>query len=195
MDRVKTAFEKAMEKIEAIAPLSAEEKEEMKDREKIRSVLAEFYRGDIKKDQIGQSLKGTRPALLKEAQQNMADSMRLNNVAEEFDQRRWGILAIETLKPKQNTAAVESVLTSISRLQKEYGETRDRAIREVRAAVEQNPQLRVRPVKSPDGRTIMASLTVEEAMQERLGDFFIEHENKYGAMFAKAVQKLKSELK
>lgn len=195
MDRVKTALEKALERSEGMGSLTPEERKEMRDREKIKSVLASFYKGDIKRDEIWNELRGSKPQLLKEAQENIGGSIRINATPEEFLQRRDGILAIEALKPKQNTAGVESALNSISRLQKEYRDVSERAVKEVRTAVEQNPQLRIKPVRSPDGRILQASMTVEEAVHEKLADFFSEHNKRYEMMFAKAAERLKSELR
>lgn len=196
MGNVKTALEKAMEKLEGIGSLTAEEKEEIKDREKIKAVLAAFYKGEIRRDEIWEKLKGGKPSLLREAQQNLADSIRLNSVPEELQQRKDGILAIESIKEKQNTAAIEHILNSIGRMQREYREIREQAFAEIRTAIEQNPQLRMRPAKGPDGRTVyQASLSVDEAVQERLAEFLSEHDRKYDAVFAKTVEKLKKEIK
>jgi len=196
MGEVKSAFEKAMEKIKEIKGLDPEEKEEMKDREKLRSVLAAFYRGDLKRDEIWGKLKGTRPSLLKEAQENMIDSLRMGNIAEEFQKKKDGILAIEALKGKQNMAGIENSLSSVERLQREYIDIRKRAVDELRAAIEENPKLRVRPVRTPDGRTVLqATPSVDEAVQARVGEFLAEHEKKYEAMFFKAIDRLKKEIK
>lgn len=195
MEKVKSAFEKAMEKIQGIEALTPEEKEELKERERIRSVLAAFYKGQIKRDEMWEKLKGANPALLKEAQFTMVGSLRLMNTPEEFDQRRDGIVAFETIRAARNIPAVEHVLTEIDRLRKEYLEVKEKAVKQLRAAVEQNPQLRVRPVKAPDGRTVLqASMTVDEAVRERLSDFLAEQEKRYDAMFAKSVERLKKEL-
>lgn len=195
MGTVKTAFEKAMEKAEGIGSLTEEEKEQLKDRDKIRAVLAAFYKGEIKRDEIWEMLKGSKPSVLREAQQNLADSVRLNTVPEEFQQRKDGILAIESIKSKKNTAALESVLNSIGRIQKEYREIREQAFAEIRTAIEQNPQLRMRPAKGPNGRTVYQTSTVDEAMQERLGEFLSEHDRKYETIFSKAIEKLKNEIR
>lgn len=195
MAEVKSAFEKAMEKIKDIQGLDPEEKKEMKDRERLRSVLAAFYKGDLKRDGIWEKLKGTRPSLLREAQENMVDSLRMSNMPEEFQRKKDGILAIEALKEKQNMSAIENSLSSVERVQKEYIDIRQRAVEELRAAIEENPKLRVRPVRTPDGRTVLqATPSVDEAVQARVGEFLAEHEKRYEAMFLKAIERLKKEI-
>jgi hypothetical protein len=196
MGEVKSAFEKAMEKMNTVEALTAEEKAELKDREEMKTLLAAFYKGKLSRDQMWQKFKGIRPALLKEAQHSMADSLRLGITAEEFRQRKEGILAIEALKDKKNTSAVESTINAIDRLQKEHIQIKEHAAKELRAAVEQNPQLRMRPVRTPDGRTAyQAALSVDEAVQAKMSEFLAEHEKRYELMFSQAVAKLNNELR
>lgn len=195
MGEVKSAFEKAMEKIKDIEGLTAEEREEIREREKLKSLLAAFYKGELKRDQIWQGFRGIRPPLLKEAQQNMADSLKPGSMPEEFGQRREGILAVEALKEKQNTSTVESTLNGIERLQREYRQAKEKVVQQLRAAVEGNPQLRMQQVRTPDGRVLQTALSVEEAVQARLGEALAEHEKRYEMMFNQAIERLKKEMK
>ncbi len=195
MGEVKSALEKAMEKMKEIGELTSEEKEEMKDRETLRSLLTAFYKGELSRDQIWERAKRIRPSLLAHAQENIADSLRLGNMPEEFQLRRDGILAIEALKERKNASAVENTLGAISKLQKEYRDGKERAVKELRAAIETNPQLRMQQVRTPDGRVVPAALSVEEAVHARIGEFLGEHEARYETMFIQAVARLKKELK
>ena len=196
MEKVKSAFEKAMEKVAEIGEFTPEEREEMKSKEMIKSLLANFYKGDLTRDELWQQLKGSRPVLLQEAQVNLADSLRLGSTHEALQQRKEGILAIEALKEKQNLSVIEQLLTSIERLQREYREGRERAVEELRAAMEENPQLRLKPVKTSDGKTVIqAALSVDEAVQVRMAEFLKGHEEKYEKAFSKSIEKLKRELK
>lgn len=194
MGKVKSALEKAMEKAAEIGELTPEEKEKIEDQGKIKSILTEFYKGQIDRDGLWQKLKGSKPTLLKEAQQYLINSLGLAGAPEEFQQRKEGILAIETLKAKQNVSAIEQTLNSVRVLQKEYQDGKDRAEEELREAIESNPQLRVRPVRTPDGRTVLqAAYSVDEAVQARLSEFMSQHEDKYSQKFARLIEKLKKE--
>ncbi len=195
MGKVKSAFEKAMEKASEIGELTPEEKEEIKDQGKIKLILTEFYKGQIDRDGLWQKLKGSKPSLLKEAQQYLIDSLGLGSTPEEFQQRKEGILAVETLKAKQNVPAIEQVLNSVKVLQKEYQDGKEKAEEELREAIEQNPQLRLRPVRTPDGRTVLqAAYSVDEALQARLSEFMSQHEEKYSQKFVRLIEKLKKEI-
>ena len=195
MGKVKSAFEKAMEKASEIGELTPEEKEEIKDQEKIKSILTEFYKGQIDRDGLWQKLKGSKPSLLKEAQQYLIDSLGLGSTPEEFQQRKEGILAVETLKAKQNVSAIEQILNSVKVLQKEYQDGKEKAEEELREAIEQNPQLRLRPVRTSDGRTVLqAAYSVDEALQARLSEFMSQHEEKYSQKFVRFIERLKKEV-
>ncbi len=196
MGEVKSAFEKAMEKMKDIEALTAAEKAEIKDRDEMKALLAAFYKGQLTGDQLWQKFKGMNPALLREAQQGIAATLRLGTAPEEFQRRREGLLALEALKEKKNSSALESAMNVIDRLQKEYVQTKERAAKELRAAVEQNPQLRMRPVRTPDGRTAyQAALSVDEAVQAKMSEFLSEHDKRYELMFAQAISKLNNELR
>jgi hypothetical protein len=192
---VKSAFEKAMEKIKEVEDLTPEEKGELKDRENLRAVLATFYKGELGAEGIWQGLKGMRLSLLREAQQNMADSLRLGIMPEELQQRKEGILAIEALKEKQNMAAVESSLNIIGKVRREYVDLKERARAELRKAIEGNPQMRIKQVRGPDGRILQTTMSVEEAIHARTAEFAAEHEKQYEAMFSQVIARLKKELK
>ncbi|MGE5894919.1 MAG: hypothetical protein ACM34I_12755 [bacterium] len=195
MGTVKSAFEKAMEKIQAIEGLSPGEKETFKDQEKIKSVLALFYKNELNRDKLWEKLKGINPSLLREAQHNMLDSLRMGSAPEEIRQRKDGILAIETLKETKNISEIESSLKSIEMLRKEYQEKKQQAIDQLRHAVEANPQLRVKQMRTPDGRAVPVAISVDEAVQQRLGEFLGEHDKRYEMMFAQVIEKLRKDLK
>jgi hypothetical protein len=196
MGIVKTAFEKAMERAAQIGELTEAEKEDMRGREKLKTLLAEFYKGHLKRDDLWQQLKGVSPALLKEAQHAIIDSIRLGTPPEELAQKKDGLLALEALKEKQKTSAVDHMVKTIEKLQKEYDDQREAAIQELRSAIERNPQLRVRPVRTPDGRRVLqAAVSVDEAVQARTAEFLGEHEKRYEEMFNRVIDKFRSELR
>ncbi len=195
MEKVKTALEKAMEKIQGMEAMTPEEKEELEDREKMREVLAGLYRGDLSRDDLWARLKGSRPSLLREAQLAIADSLRLTNLPEEILLRKEGLLAIEALKERQNIAGIEGLLAAIDGLLGEYTDMKERAVGQVRQAVEQNPHLRTRTVRAADGRAAQISMSVDEAVLEKMAEFLPDHEKRYGAMFGQAIDRLKKEIR
>lgn len=195
MGEVKTALEKALEKVKDIKALSEDEKIRLRDKEKIKKAIASFLKGDITREGLFKGLSGVGRDALVEAQKNLAEMIRLNISEEDLDLKRDVLVILEGLKEKGDIVAIEEALNVIKRIQKEYNELREKTIEEVRVALEQNPQLRVRPVRLPDGRMAQAALTVDEALQERLAEFLDEHEKRYERMFSRAVERLKIELR
>lgn len=195
MAKVKSALEKALEKMDAIGSASAEEKEALRESEQLRTLLAEFYKGKLGKDGLWEKMREFRPALLKEAQLSMINTLRLGGQEEEFLARLEGIIAIESLKQSPNVPGMEDLLNSMQKIQQEYREIREGAVAELRAAIEKNPQMRVRPMKSPDGRVYQAAISVEEALQAKLAEFLPEHERRYEALFARTAEELRAELR
>lgn len=196
MGNVKSAIEKAMEKAAEIGEFTPEEKEQLKEQEQLKTWLAEFYRNKLDRDGLWQKLKGKKPALLKEAQQYLIDSIGLGSFPEELKNRRDGVLAIETLKEKQHTPAIEQIFDSIEMLQKEYQDRKEGIADELRAEIERNPQMRLQPVRTADGRTaFQATLSADEAVQARLSEFLAEHEKVYNAEFIRMINRLKQEIR
>jgi len=196
MGNVKSALEKAMEKAAKIGEFTPEEKEHLKEQEQLKIWLSEFYKGKLNRDNLWQKLKGKKPPLLKEAQQYLIDSLGLGSTPEEFKIRRDGVLAIETLKETQLTPAIEQILDSIEILRREYQDRKERMADDLRAEIERNPQMRMQPVRTPDGRTaFQATLSVDEAVQAKLSEFLTEHENVYNAEFIRMIYRLKQEIR
>ena len=195
MDNVKSAFEKAMEKAAKIGEITPQEKEQLKEQEELKKWLAEFYRGNLDRDGLWQQLKGKKPFILKKAQQSLIDSLGLSSNPEELKTRRDGIVAIETLKETQNTPVIEQILDSIEMLQGEYQDRKERIADEIRAEIERNPQMRLKPIRTPNGRTaFQATLSIDEAVQANLSELLAEHEKVYSAEFIRMIYKLKQEI-
>lgn len=196
MGKVKTAFEKAMEKIEEIEVLTPQEREVLKNEERLKVLLADFYKGKLSREDLWEGMRDYSHNLRVEAQLMMAESIRLGSSEHEYRLRRDGILAIETLKEKQNTLAIETLLSSVEKLQRDYGESKRAAIEELRNAVESNPQLRAIPVRTPDGRTMyQAAMSVDEAVQARIGEFLSENERRFEAALNQVIVRLKAEMR
>ncbi len=197
MEEIKTAHEIAMEKVAEIGELTAEEKEKMKDQEKLTSVLAKFNKGEIDATGLWKVLKEEgRPSLLGEAQLKLIDSLKLKDSPSEFQRKREGILAIETLKDEQNTPEVELNLNSLQGIQKKYDEEIKRAYDNFKLQVERNPELRTRKIRQED-TTVIVQLSPEEAVEQlpEWKNFLSEHNRKYEQEFEKAIKRLRSIIK
>jgi len=187
----------ARERLARIGELTAEEKEKMVDNEKVNSLLAGFYLGQIDSDNLWKKLKEeSKPSLLREAQMRLIDSLSFGTTPIELQRKRDGILAIETLKKEQNTSTVELTSNLMEDLQKRYKAEIEQAYSSIKAEVERNPQLRVKQVQQGQN-TMMVQLSIDEAIKQlpQWRDFLSEQEKRYSQEFTKLMEKLKRELK
>ena len=188
------------EKLARIGKVTPEEKERMKGSEQLDSILSEFYKGQLDSEGLWKRLKEYKEqgkeSLLKEAQMKLVNSISLGNAVADFQKRKGGILAIETLKEDQNTSVLELSLNSLEVLQRRYGEEMQRAHNALKAKVERNSQLRMEQVKQGQ-TTVIIQLSVEEVVKRNpeWQDFLSRHEKRYGQEFAKAIERLKTEVK
>ena len=187
----------ARERLARIGQLTQEEKERMIDSAKVNSLLSEFYQGQINPDSLWKRLKEEgRPALLREAQVRLVDSLNFGITPAEMQRKREGILAIETLKEQQNTSVIELNLRRLDELQKGYKAEIEQAYNGMRAEVERNPRLRVKQVQQGQN-TMIVQLTVDEAIKQlpQWRDFLSSQGKRYSQEFARAIERLKRELK
>jgi hypothetical protein len=192
MGKVKSALEIALEKADKLGVLSIEEKEKARDEEQVKAILGDFYQGKLNANSLWQRLKGSKPSLLILIQIYLIDSLGLGSSQEEFQMRKNGILGVETLKEKPKTEVIESGLLSIETLQKEYQEMKEKVLDDLKRQIEQTPQLRMRPVTTPDGRTVMQmAVSVDEAVKTKLADFLSEHETQYNQAISEIIEGLK----
>jgi hypothetical protein len=82
-------------------------------------------------------------------------------------------------------------LNSLEGLQKEYEEMKVKAIGDLRKHIEQNPQLRMIPVKTKDGRTMQVPVSVDDALKAKAADFLEGHEEHYLNEFRAMVEGLR----
>lgn len=187
----------ARERLAKIGELTKEEKELMIHSEKVNSLLSEFYQGQINPESLWKRLKEEgKPSLLREAQVRLADSLSFRIPPAELQRKREGILAIETLKEEQNTSVIELNLNRLEELQKRYKAETEQAYDGMRAEVERNPRLRVKQVQQGQN-TMIVQLTVDEAIKQlpQWRDFLSSQEEIYSQDFARAIERLKGDLK
>ncbi len=187
----------ARERLATLGELTQEEKDRMVDSEKVTSLLAEFYQGQINPESLWKRLKEEgKPSLLREAQVRLVDSLSFGVPPADLRRKREGILAIETLKEEQNTSVIEFKLNRLEELQRRYRTEIDRAYDGIRAEVEKDPRLRMKQVRQGQN-TIVVQLTVDEAIKQlpQWQDFLSDQAKRYSQEFASTKEQLRKELR
>lgn len=174
MGKMKSAFEIAMEKAEAIGDeLTAEEELRIK-RDKIKPLLSDFYKEKISSEDLWERLKKENDSeLLKEAQILLIESIGLKTADHQIKRRKAGILAIESLKGGRNSSLLEQGFEQIFNLKGRYNAERERINNIIEEQVE-NAQMTMKPVKTSDGRMVMK---MEPAIGEETQQGFKEKLN------------------
>jgi hypothetical protein len=187
----------ARERLARIGELTQAEKQSMLDSDRVTSLLSEFYQGQISPESLWKRLKEEgKASLLKEAQVRLVDSLSFGVPPAELQRKREGILAIETLKERQNTSVIELNLNRLEELQKRYRAEIDRTYNGIRAEVERNPRLRMKQVQQGQN-TMVVQLTVDEAIKQlpQWQDFLSDQGKRYSQEFASTKEKLQRELR
>jgi hypothetical protein len=192
MGKVRSALEIALDRAEKYGRLSTEEKEKLKEEDAVKAMLGEFFQGKIDPNGLWKKLKDVKGPLLRTAQLQLIESLGLGNAQIELQRKKGGILAIEALKEKPNTALIESGLNSIENLVKDYDRMKRNLLDDLKKQIEANPQWRMQPVKAKDGKTVMqVTASVDEAAQARFAEVLSEHDEQFRNEFFSLIEALK----
>lgn len=196
MKKIKSAFEIAMEKAEKMnADIQTDTSLEKK--EKLKPLMSKFFKNKIGADELWQELKEEKDEeLLLEAQVLILDSLGLRSSSEEFNRRRKGILAIESLKSTQKSSLLEQTLNQLEALKQRYIQEKEQIENQLKKIRENNSEVRMRPVKTKDGRTVMQlESDVDENTKREFSQKIAQFEKMYGDRFNQLVNSLVNDLK
>jgi hypothetical protein len=164
---IKSAREIALEKT-AGEKLSAQEIAEIKQQEKIDSILAKYYKDQIEPDQLWYQLKELHVKYLKQAQNSFLKSLTYQSNTYDFEKRKKGILAIENLKKTNQSSDIEHYFNQLTKLQKEFQKEKDQLIQYVKKDLERNPQKRLQTFQQGN-QIVIKELSVEEVLEQDKG--------------------------
>ncbi len=167
MGYIKSAREIALEKT-AGEKLSAQEIAEIKQQEKIDSILAKYYKDQIEPDQLWYQLKELHVKYLKQAQNSFLKSLTYQSNTYDFEKRKKGILAIENLKKTNQSSDIEHYFNQLTKLQKEFQKEKDQLIQYVKKDLERNPQKRLQTFQQGN-QIVIKELSVEEVLEQDKG--------------------------
>lgn len=196
MDRIKSAYEIAMEKADEICEKASPEEEARLDiRDELKPVLTEFYQDDIDAQGLWKELEDKSQKYLLEAQSLILDSFGLRTTEKEFKKRKGAILGIESLKDKSNSSVIEQTLNRVQELQQQHQQQRERLENQLQQQTE-NSQMQMKPVQTKDGRTVMKLQSgVDQETKQKYNQAISELEGKSSNRFNMLIQEIKSKIK
>ncbi len=124
-DRIKSAYEKAMERAEEMTG-DEEASVDYERREAVKPIVSRFFRGEIDSDELWQEFQGKNEEELRAAQQMIIDTLGLNSSEEEIDKRREGLMALEDHKKSPAVSTVERSMDQISKVIDQYNSEQER---------------------------------------------------------------------
>lgn len=130
----------ARERLARIGELSATEQQKLQRDRELEGVLSHYFTGGSDAEKLWQGMKALSdaqgPGIVREAQQKIIDTLRLQTSDDDFSKHKAAILALETLKGSDRYSAVELIFGSIDALRQRYGEVIRQALDQLRGQME-----------------------------------------------------------
>ncbi len=137
---MKSALEIALARADELTNNSEEKINTVELREKLKPLLAKFFKSQIDKDQFWQEMKDAETVELVEAQLMLINSVGLRNQPEQINRRKEAVLALESLKEQQKTAYLEQSFDQLVGLQQQYSEQREQINDKIKSQMEKQRQ-------------------------------------------------------
>ncbi len=131
---------RARERLERIGSLSDTEQQHLQREHEVEAGLSQFFTSNMTTDELWQQLKSLSATygamIVKQTQERIAETIRLQMNDDDFETRKAAVLALETLKDSGSYTTIESLLGSIVSLRQRYNEVKQQALEQVRAQME-----------------------------------------------------------
>ena len=130
----------ARERLARIGQLSDAEQQKLQRDRELEGVLSSYFTGGSDAEKLWQGTKALSdthgPGIVREAQEKIIGTLRLQTSDDDFSKRKAAILALETLKGSDRYSAIELLLGSIDALRQRYGEVIRQALDQLRGQME-----------------------------------------------------------
>jgi len=172
---------RAQERLARIGALTEAEQRRLRHDKETESLLAPFFTGAASAGDLWQQVKAlaesTGPEVIRDAQEKIAATFRLQMADEDLQSRKSAILALETLKPSGKYSALELLLGSIISLRQRYNDVKKQAMEQVRAQVEEQVRAAAEQARR-QGMVMDTASTVEATLKAspEWRDFITRHD-------------------
>lgn len=196
MEKIKSALEIALEKTNNLEQELTAEEIQLEKRERVRPMLAKFYKEEIDAEGLWKILKEEEDQdLLNQTQLFLVESLGLKTSEEQFKRRKEGVLAIETLKEGGNSSFFEQVLNQLNTLQQQYNQELEEIQEQLKEMKEHNSGVQMRPVRTRDGRTVMQlGSDLDQETKKQFSQRIAQLEELYNNRFKQIIDHLRQEL-
>jgi hypothetical protein len=131
---------RAQERLARLGTLSEAEQRQIQRERDLEVVLSPFFTGTATAEDLWQKVKtlsgSAGPEVIRQAQEKIAATFRLQMGNEDLEKRKSALLALETLKKSGKYSALELLLGSIVSLRQRYNDVKQQALEQVRQQME-----------------------------------------------------------
>ncbi len=166
---------RAQERLARIGALSPSEQQHLQQERELEAALSPYFTGAMTAEDLWQRVKDMAesegPGIVKQAQERLLATFRLQMSADDFEKRKAALLALETLKKNGKYSALELLLGSIVSLRQRYEDVKKQALDQVREQMDDQlkaaaEQARRQGVLVDTASTIEASLKASPEWRE-----------------------------
>jgi len=172
---------RAQERLARIGALSPAEQQRLKQENELEALLSPYFTGTASAEDLWQQVKSLSnsagPGIIKQAQEKLLATLRLQMSPEDFELRKAALLALETLKKPGKYSALELLMGSIVSLRQRYDDVKQQALGQVREQME--GQLRAAAEQARrQGVLVDTASTVEASLKAspEWRDFITRHD-------------------
>ncbi|RQD78010.1 MAG: hypothetical protein D5S01_01925 [Halanaerobium sp. MSAO_Bac5] len=188
---MKSAYEIAMERAETIYDDDAEGDNSLEIRERLKKIMAPFFKGEMDAEALWQQLKDEDEAVLIEAQLMLIESIGLRNSSEQIERRKEAVVAVESLKETENSSFFEKSFTQAQSLQQQYQTQKDKLDQQVQQHLENSQAQGLSAQAAANGGQQQG---MNNQMKQQLAKKLSEFQKSYNQRFDKLIEKMKAEL-
>ena len=188
-DKIKSAYELAMERADRLQDEGNAENLERQDQ--IKPILSRFFQGKIDAEELWDEFEDKGDSWLLEAQRLMIDSLGLNSNLKEVELRKEGLLALENLKEKSDVSSMEKIMADVKKMVEQYNTEQEKLRERLERMIRNNTSREMRPMQTEDGRTVMQMV---ESMDEDTRRQVIKSRQEMEKKFQQHWESLKEQL-
>jgi len=194
VDKMKSAYEIAMEKAEEISKDVEGAQDRLSMRDEIKPILSQYYRDDIDADGLWQEFKERDQKLLKEAQKMILEALGLRTNERDLEKKKEAVLALESLKNNGKSTQIERSFQKIQKLQERHTKDREKIQEQLERELN-NSEMQMKQVETEDGQQVMKMEPgLDRETQQKFQKAISQTEAQYSEQFDQFIEELKNQL-
>jgi hypothetical protein len=191
---MKSAYEKAMERADAVYGANNNDINSLEIREELKEIIAPFFKEKMNLESLCHELKGKDEDYLKETQLMLIESIGLLNSSEQIKRRKEAVVAVESLKNSSNTSFFEKQFNQAQSLQQQYKTQKKQLDEQVKQHLEQAQGQGQNPLAAAQNGNADSQNGMNAQMRQQLAQKVSEFQEGYNKRFNKLIEKMKNEI-